>query len=153
VTTILDAEQGLLQAAWVERASEGARFETVTGTVRQTGAWLFLNMEHQQFEADEAAKAPEDSATAEPDKPVANAPPAEYLWARVTNDGQQVLFWRPDVEQIRQAVRDGRLPGTVREDKDVLLGTLDEARMELINTPAGNLLRWAEPVVLTRLAK
>jgi len=157
VTTILDADQGLLEAAWVERAQEGARFESVRGTVRQTGDWLFLNMENQQFEEDEVAKPSEGGAdvnvAAEPDMPAAVTPPAEYLWGRVTNDGQQVLFWWPDVEQIRQAVRDGRLPGTVREDKDVLLETLDEARMELINTPGSNLLRWSEPIVLTRLAE
>lgn len=152
VTTILDADQGLLEAAWVERAQEGARFEAVRGTVRRTGEWLFLNMESQQFGEDEAASPSGGDVAAEPDQSATDAPPAEYLWGRVTNDGQQVLFWWPDVEQIRQAVRDGRLPGTVREDKDVLLGTLDEAGMELINTPGSSLLRWSEPVVLTRLA-
>lgn len=152
VTTILDADQGKLEAAWVERAQEGARFETVRGTVRQTGDWLFLSMESQQFEEDESAKPSGGEAAAKPDEPTPDAPPAEYLWGRVSNDGQQVLFWWPDVEQIRQAVRDGRLPGTVREDKDVLLGTLDEAGMELINTPGSSFLRWSEPVVLTRLA-
>ena len=36
VTTVLDAEKGILQAAWLERGLDGARFESFTGNIRQT---------------------------------------------------------------------------------------------------------------------
>lgn len=147
VTTILNAEEGRLQAAWLERSSEGARFESATGTVRQSGDWLFLNMEAQQFEEDP----PATGADAATDAGAPAARPAEFLWGRVSNDGRQVLLWWPAVEPVRQAVADGRLPGTAAEEEDVVLGPLDAAQMELLNAPAGNLLNWSEPLVFVRI--
>ena len=49
LTTVLDSDKGLLEAAWVERGPEGkgANFESVTGMVRQTGDMLFLNIEKE----------------------------------------------------------------------------------------------------------
>jgi len=145
LTTVLDAEKGLLEAAWVERGTEGARFETVTGMVRRTGEWTFLNMEQQQFDESDS-----DSETAER-APGQTAMPVEYVWARVDNDGQRILLWWPDVDQIRAAVSAGTLPGQLREDDDVLLGTLTAEQLEAINSPGTNLLKWSEPVSLTRV--
>jgi hypothetical protein len=79
------------------------------------------------------------------------AVPPEYTWARIDNNGKRIILWLPDVEQFQQAVQDGRLPGTVREDEDVVLGPLEPAQLELINSPAGNLLDWPEPLVFVRI--
>ena len=156
LTTILDSEKGLLQAAWVERGPEGkgANFESVTGMVRQTGDMLFLNIEKEPPE--------ERGTTAATDAPpvaaaVAQAPvtgaavPPEYGWGRIDNNGKRIILWLPDVEQFRLAVQDGRLPGSVNENEDVLLGALEPAQRELINSPAGNLLSWTGPVVFVRI--
>ena len=155
LTTVLDSEKGLLQAAWVERgaAGEGARFESVTGTVRQTGDMIFLSMKKEPAEewgttaapvtevpaADEpATDAPAMAAAATPATVTDVAVPAEYTWARIDNNGKRIILWLPEVEQFQQAVQDGRLPGTVKEDKDVMLAPLAPAQLELINSPAGN---------------
>ena len=168
LTTVLDSEKGLLQAAWVERGAEGegARFESVTGTVRQTGEMIFLSMEKESAEerGTTAAPATEIPAT---DAPATDAPamaaaatpapvtdlavPPEYTWARIDNNGKRIILWLPDVEHFQQAVQDGRLPGTVREDEDVMLAPLAPAQLELINSPAGNLLIWSEPQVFVRI--
>ena len=143
VTTVLDSDKGMMQAAWVERGPEGARFETSNGTIRQSGDRLFLTMEHQL---------PKDKGSGDArTSPEVEAVPPEYYWARVENDGKRVVLWWPDVDQFRLAVSEGRLPGTIKEDKDVVLGELDDAQMDLVNTPAGNLLRWSDPVVFIRI--
>jgi len=163
LTTVLDGDQGLLQAAWVERGAqgEGARFESVTGTVRQTGDITFLNMEKEPLE--ERGSAPADgaeaptteavsaTAAADPAAVVEAAGPAQYIWGRIDNNGQRIILWLPNVEQFRLAVQDGRLPGTVIEDEDVLLGALDPKQLELVNSPTGNLLSWSEPGVFIRI--
>lgn len=163
LTTVLDSEKGLLQAAWVERGAEGegARFESVTGTVRQTGEMIFLSMEKEPAEEWGATATPvtEVAATDAPLMAAAATPapvtdiavPPEYTWARIENNGQRIILWLPDVEQFQQAVQDGRLPGTVREDDDVMLAPLAPAQLELINSPAGNLLSWSEPQVFVRI--
>lgn len=149
LTTVIDAEKGLLEAAWVERGPEGARFETVTGTVRRTGEWTFLNMEQEQFEESDPAK--EKGGAPAASAPDQTAMPVEYVWARVDNDGQRILLWWPDVDQVRAAVSAGTLPGQIKDDDDVLLGTLTAEQLEAINTPQNNLLKWSEPVSLTRV--
>jgi hypothetical protein len=162
LTTILDSENGVLQAAWVERGPEGkgADFESVTGMVRQTGDMFFLNIEKEPPEergttAVTAAAAPATDAppvaAAVAQAPVTGVPVSpEYGWGRIDNNGKRMILWMPDVEQFRQAVRDARLPGTVTGDDDVVLGPLDPAQFELINSPAGNLLNWSEPLVFVR---
>ena len=139
LTTVLDSQAGVLQAAWLERYEEGARFETVTGEVRQTGDWYFLSMAHEPPKTDDE---PETDAV---------AGPPEYLWARIDNNGRRAIIWWPDLEQFREAVQEGRIAGQVKEDSDVLLGTLDAAQIESINSPSGNLMNWAEPLVLIRI--
>jgi hypothetical protein len=142
ITTVMDADKGLLQAAWVERRPDGASFEAVTGTVRRTGDLLYLNMEHQPEEEGNAATTPPAEATQD-------AP--EYYWARIENDGRRAVLWWPDIEQVKVAVGDGRLPGTIKEDKDVVLRPLAASHLQLINSPTSGLLKWSQPVTFLRI--
>ena len=137
MTTVMDAEKGVMQAAWLERGEEGARTESYTGFVRQTGDWVFLNMEHQPEDTDQES--------------VKDASPA-YFWARVENDGRRVILWWPNTEEVRKAVNSGNLPGLVKEDNDVQLAPLESQHLELINSPASNLLNWSEPDIFIRIA-
>jgi hypothetical protein len=132
MTTVVDAEKGVLQAAWLERGDEGARMESYTGFVRHTDDWLFLNMQ-QPTEDTEAVAG------------------NEYFWARVDNNGQRSILWWPNVNEMRIAVNTGKLPGLVKEDKDVRLAPLNMQHIELINTPSSNLLNWAEPDIFVRI--
>ena len=152
LTTVIDAEKGVLQAAWVERGSEGARFETVTGTVRRTDDWTFLNMEQEQFDDSEGDTQNPASPTAT-ETPGSTALPVEYVWARVDNDGQRILLWWPDTDAIRAAVTAGTLPGQLKDDDDVLLGPLSDEQLAAINAPGSAFLQWSEPVSLTRVTQ
>jgi hypothetical protein len=150
LTTVLDADQGLLQAAWVERGPEGARFESATGTVRRTGDWIFLNMK-RQADTDEADTdtIPEDEDS-ESERSEETAP-LEYYWARVENNGSQVILWQPKVENIRRAVAENRLPGKIKEDEDVVLTALSKEQLAMINSLESDLLSWSEPLVFIRI--
>lgn len=139
LTTVLNSNEGILQAAWLERYEEGARFETVSGVVRQTGDWYFLSMEHVPANADD-----EEDAASDEQPPV-------YVWGRIDNNGRRAIVWWPDLEQFREAVRKGRIPGRINEDEDVVLGELNAEQMEVINSPSGNLMNWTEPLVLVRI--
>lgn len=143
LTTVIDGERGLLQAAWVERGPDGARFETVTGTVRQTGSTMYLNMEHLPAEDGSVATSGQE------DTQTARSP--EYYWALIRNSGQKVVLWSPNVGQFRIAVGEKRLPGTIRDEDDVVLGPLNKTQLEQINSPRENLLQWSEPLVLIRI--
>jgi len=153
VTTVMDADNGVLQAAWVERGPEGARFESETGVVRSTGDWLFLNMVHEP--PDESGSAASADTADQPDKNSESndeeRQQPEYFWARVEHYGKRVVLWWPDTEAFRSAVSEGRIPGMIKEDKDVLVGPLEDSHMELINAPAGSLMNWSEPVVFIRI--
>jgi len=158
LTTVLDSDKGLLEAAWVERGPEGkgANFESVTGMVRQTGDMLFLNIEKEppaerDTTAATVAEAPPVAAAAAEAPATGAAVPPEYGWGRIDNNGKRIILWLTDVEQFRLAVQDGRLPGSINEDEDVLLGALEPAQRESINSPAANLLNWSEPVVFVRI--
>jgi hypothetical protein len=145
ITTVLDAEAGLLQAAWLERGQDGANMEVYRGHVRSSGEWLFISMPKPPPEEVAQGTAAEDGAAGEDGV-------AEYFWARLSNDGRTAVVWWPSVEAFRAAVREGRLPGIVKEDDDVRLGELQPDHLALINAPASGLLGWEEPMVFVRIA-
>jgi len=154
LTTVLDGENGVLHAAWVERAAEGARFETVTGSVRRTGDMLFLNMEHRQVEDGQpevGAASGRDTEGPKEDTGENMPAGAEFYWARIENDGRRAVLWWPDVEQIRLAVKAGQLPGTIKQDQDVILEPLDASRLARIGSPESSLLKWSQPVIFIRI--
>ncbi|HMB58845.1 MAG TPA: hypothetical protein VKN35_02940, partial [Xanthomonadales bacterium] len=101
--------------------------------------WYFLSMEHVPANADD-----EEDAASDEQPPV-------YVWGRIDNNGRRAIVWWPDLEQFREAVRNGRIPGRINEDEDVVLGELNAEQMEVINSPSGNLMNWTEPLVLVRI--
>ena len=146
-TSIIDAEKGILQAAWIERGEHGAELEMATGYVRRTGERIYLNLPN--FDQDETpGKAPEVQASELP----AQSPNVQYHWALLALDKHQASLWWPNQDRFRDAVKAGTLPGTVKEDEDVLLGALNAGHLDLINSPQANLLNWTEPMVFTRIA-
>jgi hypothetical protein len=142
-TSIIDAEKGILQAAWIERGEHGAELEMATGYVRKTGERIYLNLPN--YDTDEA---PDDS----PGETELQDSKPEYHWALLVLDEHQASLWWPNQDHFHEAVKAGTLPGTVREDQDVLLGALSAEQLDLINSPQANLLNWTEPMVFTRIA-
>jgi len=127
-TTVLDPEQGLLQAAWIERGEEGAKFEVMEGQVRDSGGLLFANIKDDNEEG-----------------------VLRYLWLRVEKSDTHFTLWSPDITQFKAMIEDGSLPGEVIED-GVVLGELKPEHIALINDPATKLLDWKDPAVFVRIA-
>lgn len=142
-TTVIDAEKGILQAAWIERGEHGAELEMATGYVRKTGERIYLNLPN--YDSDESPAESANESTLQASKP-------EYHWARLVLDEHQASMWWPNQERFRDAVKAGTLPGSVKEDQDVLLGDLSAEQLDLINSPEANLLNWTEPMVFVRIA-
>ncbi len=139
VTTIIDAEKGILQAAWIERGQHGAQLEMATGYVRKSGDVIYLNLPNL-----DKNEAPGDQSV------VVNSP--EYHWARLDHNNSSATLWWPNQNAFRDAVKNGKLPGTIKEDQDVLLGVLNTEQLQLVNSPEANLLSWKEPMVFVRIA-
>jgi len=137
-TTIMDAEKGKLQAAWVERGKLGGELEMATGYVRRTGDVTYLNLPNKDNDAD-------------PGEASGEVKPLGYHWARLQQDRHRAILWWPDQHRFRDAVKAGTLPGTIKEDQDVMLGTLSEEQLRNINAPEANLLNWTEPLVFVRI--
>lgn len=137
-TTIIDAEKGILQAAWVERGQLGGELETATGYVRRTGDVTYLNLLNYDGDASPGEGSGENKSP-------------EYHWARLQHDKRRAVLWWPNQNRFRDAINAGTLPGTIREDQDVLLGKLNEEQLQNINSPEANLLNWTEPMVFVRI--
>lgn len=136
LTTVLDADNGKLQTAWLERGETGARMEVVVGEVRHTGERVYINSLDEPDEADESA-------------PESGSPP--YYWARIRVEERTMTVWMPRLEAFRKAVEEGRLPGRIDADENVVLDRLEPDHLALIDSPEANLLQWSEPLVLVRV--
>ena len=124
-TVVLDAEQGLLQAAWIERGAAGAELEAVTGTVRSGAGLVFFSVKDKETEHG-------------------------YQWLVIDHEADRVRAWFPDPEAFVAAVERGDIPGTAFEGS-VILGELTEDQLARIALPESGLLQWREPLVLLRV--
>jgi len=125
ITTVLDKDNGLLQASWIERQEDGVKMELIKGTVRATGDMTFFVAE------DENQK-------------------GLFLWARVKKGDNYLIMWSPNVEQFKILVGDGKLPGKVTEG-GVVLDEIKPETIEMIDDPSNNLLIWTEPDIFIRI--
>ena len=123
--TVLDKDNGLLQASWIEQRKDGPHMEVFKGTVRATGDMtFFVAKDENQKEL--------------------------FQWARVKKGDNYLIMWSPNVEQFKILIKDGTLPGKVTED-GVLLDELKSETIEMIDDPSANLLKWKEPDIFIRI--
>lgn len=124
---VVNPAQGLLEVGWVEESGGRLMTESHTVQLRRSAGWTFGNLE-------------------------AEGEPGRYLWARVEKEGNQIIVWRPDPGKFKRLVEEGRLPGSVTEDDDVVLQPLTAEQVELLTSEReGVLLEWDDPVIFTRL--
>ncbi len=127
ITTVLDENKGLLQAAWIERGLSGVTMEVLEGRVRASGDIMFINSR-------------DDNPDAEP----------RYLWGVVDKSKDHFTIWAPALAQFKAMVTDGRLPGEETDD-GIMLGKLKPEQLEMITDPSTGLLDWKNPGVFTRI--
>lgn len=132
-TAVADAENGLLQAAWLETKPGGIEMETFQALIRTRGDLVIANVRDKDSEHG-------------------------YHWMIINKQtDSHVLLWFPDAEQFRAAISEKKIPGKVlypddQQRDDVVLGKLEREHFELIDDPASGLLGWKNPSVMTRIS-
>lgn len=127
ITTVLDKDKGRLQAAWMERDTDGVELKVLNGSIRASGDIMFTN-------------SPDDNPDGE----------RRYLWMVVDKSEDYFTVWAPNLEQFKAMIAEGKLPGEEIEG-GVLLGELKPEHLEMIVDPTTNLLEWKNPAVFTRV--
>ena len=132
-TTVIDAEKGLLQFAWLEAKSGSIEMNSYRVALRSRGETIFANVHDDQTKHG-------------------------YHWFLVEKKSDRlVLVWGPDAEQFVTAISEEKLPGTVLkpddpDSDDVVLGELEPEHLDRIIDPASGLVDWKDPLVLVRVA-
>ncbi len=124
---VANAENGLLEVAWVEERGGELVLESIDVYLRGFGDWTFASF-----------------AGVEDEK-------SDLLWSRLGRDQEMVYLWWPRPEEFKLLVEEGLLPGTV-EDDDVLLDRLQPEHLAVITSEDhGVLFEWDEPMTFWRL--
>lgn len=121
---VVDEEKGLLKAAWIEGA-DNLHMEVVEVSLRDGVFWSTRDKDHQEKE--------------------------QYFWGLFKNEDRQIVLWLPDVEEFRNLVKDGKMPGEIQGD-NVMLGDLESTHLEMIiSEDSGLLFDWKNPLVFMRI--
>ena len=130
ILQVVDAKQGGLRAAWIERSGGALKTEIWLVQIRSSGSWIFANVK-------------DDEAT--------DRSAERYLFSRLKKDDDQILFWLPSTSAFTKAVEAGHLPGEI-EDSNVRLSNLSASHLEVVKSEKGQaLFDWDEPMVLLRV--
>ena len=129
VTTVLDAQNGRFEAAWIERGEQGAELEKLRGQIRIQGDQMFANIDD---EGSESGK--------------------RFHWLKVELEDSHMTVWSPDAEAFKQAVARGSIPGQVI-DGGVLLGALEAEHLLMIDDAGSGLMDWKEPAMFSRIGR
>lgn len=133
---VADPEKGILQVAGIETKDKGFELKKLTVYLRESGGWSFASVKNDEIEGGGDARAKD-----------------LYVWARISRDGRQLIYWQPSGEKFTELVKNGLLPGKI-EDKSVLLGELETKHMEAITSGSnGVLFDWETPTVLRKISK
>ncbi len=82
----------------------------------------------------------------------------QYFWVLVVRDGDYVVAYDPVLDEFRDLVEQGVLPGSAADgeglgDRDVYLRSLGPGHLETILANAGSLFAWDRPHVLQRMSE
>jgi len=145
---VLDAENGLLELTPPTSAPE----PPVRVSIRQSGEWHFANI-HEPVDSKEGdEKATEENADEEAQEEALRE--THYLWGRISNSDNQLIFWLPDALKFEDLVEAGKLPGKATRKNHDLTVTLQGLTAEHVNLimseKEGRLFKWDRPVALVR---
>jgi hypothetical protein len=130
---VKDADQGVIEAAWIEEKNDQFVMEANELLIRQQGDWLWANLKD------------EDSG--------------DFLFGRITQpDDERLLSWPAHAQGFAEAVRRGKLQGELvknaqgKESGNVKLSALTDANLESIQRgEITEAFLWDRPLVLMKL--
>jgi len=130
VIRLSEPDQGMLVAAWIEEEDDSLKMESLKGHIRATGDTMFISFRDKDY----------------PDTP-------RYFWARIKQDGRQIIFWQPDEKVFKMLVDSNQLPGKI-EDDNIILEPLKNEHLKLISDDKGKtLFDWQDPIIFLKLGE
>lgn len=126
--SVADAEKGRLRLTYLE--GKGTEVRSVEAELRETGTTRFFNARDQD-----------------------HPQPERWVWARLDQDGRQIVTWLPRNERVKESIEKGYLPGTAPKQEDVTLGELSEAQQRRLAEEESNLYQWDKPLVFFKTSK
>lgn len=128
---VTEGANGLLTVGWVEKQGrDKLELVSVDVSLRESGEWTFASIKLKELSDQD-----------------------RYLWGRIRREDRMIIIWWPSLEEFRELVNAGRLPGTTSE-RDVVLGDLTSQHYGLITGETNRaLFRWDEPLVLFKLSQ
>lgn len=138
---VVEPEAGRLGVAWIEYSVNGFDLEHLDVWLRRSGDVIFANvLEVSDEDPGTDGSVDDTGAEAEP-----------YAFFRLAREDGKLVVWNPKLEAFKALVEDGKLPGTVTEGGDVVLGTLSDAQLALLaSDDSAHLWSWKEPGILLR---
>jgi hypothetical protein len=109
---VLDAQKGILRIAWIEDSQGQLKYETRDVYLRNAGEHMFASIKEKE----------------------------SFLWAKVKRTGEQVVVWDPDVEKFKAMVREGKLPGKIDDNNNIILDDLTPEHVSIIASESEGLL-------------
>lgn len=129
---VTDAAAGTLRLHRMESEPDSTRVKLVAATAwfTESGDRRFVTFRDDEDKANEG----------------------RYVWALVRASKDQLLVWWPDVDRLREFVREGKLAGRLDGD-DVLLAAPTTAQLEALASGAwGRVFHKDSPAVIRRVA-
>lgn len=135
---VADGQKGILSVTWSEKkknpqnpkAQQRKQF-TAQAYLRSHESWTFVSM--NPTPPDEKEAWGKDL----------------LIWGRIKMKDNQIAIWTPDEERIRALITEGKLPGSVHGNDDVVLDDLSPANLDRLTTDTDGLLfDWESPLVL-----
>lgn len=124
-------KEGLLGIAWIEDDTH-MTCKSADIFIRSSGSWRFASMK--------------DKDTTPADQP-------KYLWGRIKNEKNLILFWLPTVSKFRELVESKVFSGEASKG-GVLLRDLTPGQMKImISEEKGVLFDWDSPVIFMRTTR
>ena len=130
VIRLSEPDQGMLVAAWIEEENDSLKLESLNGHIRATGDTMFISFRDKDY----------------PDSP-------RYFWARIKQDGRQIIFWQPEEKAFKALVESKQLPGSIDDDNIILEPLKNEHLRFIIEDKNKNLFDWQEPIVFLKLGE
>lgn len=139
---VLNADNGLVQLAWVEWKKDKPVLETMTCRILEGRKWLYANV--LEITGEEGVD-------------------GYYYWARIKKDKNQIVIWPPLPAAFQAAAEESKIKAILEDRKKSADGKTRAETIKLTDAPANivdlvegagaTYFDWENPIVLIRLSR
>lgn len=144
---VIDESKGVIKFALIEEKENDLQLECIVLQIMKGKKWLYANV--LEMEGEKATD--------------------KYLWGRINNEDNKIVFWAPSVGMFLKAVESKKIKAIVakkaklkdsnelseEETLPVSITLIDESKaiIDLVENGEVNFFEWDHPIVLNRLIK